>query len=62
MKRVHAVTNSCNEDGEYPDNLEEDDDETTVIVTSTAIADESEIIYNSAQFLHCIAQQKAYFI
>ena len=62
IKRVHAVTSGSNEDGEDPDNLEEDDDETAVMVTSTAIADESKIIHNSAQFLCCIAQQKAYCI
>ena len=62
IKRVHAVTNGSNKDGEDPDNLEEDDDETAVMVTSIVIADESEIIHNSAQFLCCIAQQKAYCI
>ena len=62
IERVHAVTNGSNEDGEDPDDMEEDDDETAVMVTSTAIADKGEIIHNSAQFLHCIAQQKAYCI
>ena len=32
------------------------------MVTGAAIANESEIIHNLDQFLHCIAQQKAYFI
>ena len=42
IKRVYAVTNGSNKDGEDPDDLEEDDDETALVVTSTAIADESE--------------------
>ena len=63
IKKVHAVTNGSNKDGEDPDGPEEDDDDVVaVLVTGTAIADESDIIHNSAQFLHCIAQQKAYFI
>ena len=62
IERVHAVTNGSNRDGEDPDDLEEDDDATAVVVTSNAIADESEIFHNSAQFLCCIAQQKAYCI
>ena len=62
IKRVHAVTNGNNEEGEDPDDLEEDDDETAVIFTCTSIADKSEIIHNSAQFLCLIAQQKAYCI
>ena len=62
IKRVHAVTNGNNKEGKDPDDLEEDDDETAVMFTHTSIADESEIIHNSAQFLHLIAQQKAYCI
>ena len=62
IKRVHAVTNGSNEYGKDPDGLEEDDDDAAVMVTGTAIADESEIIHNSDQFLHWIAQQKAYII
>ena len=62
IERVCAVTNGSNEHSEDPDNLEEDDDETAIMVTSTAVADQSEIIYNSAQFLSSSAQQKAYFI
>ena len=46
--------------GEDPDAQEEDDDQTAVMLTGTLIADESEIIHNSAQFLCLIAQQKAY--
>ena len=48
IEQVHAVTSGSNVDGEDPDNMEEDDDKTAV--------------YNSVQFLCCIAQQKAYFI
>ena len=55
------MTNGSNEDGEDPDAPEEDDD-AAVMVTGTAVADKSEFIYNSAQFLPCISQQKAYFI
>ena len=54
--------NGTNEDGEDPDDPEEDDDDAAVMVTGAAIADKSEIIYNSDQFLCCIAQQKAYII
>ena len=55
------MTNGSNNDGEDPDNPEEDDnDNAAVIVTGTAIANKSEIIHNLDQFLHCIAQQKAY--
>ena len=61
IKRVHAVTNG-NKEGEDPDDQEEDDDQTAVMFTGTSIADESEIIHNSAQFLCLIAQQKAYCI
>ena len=62
IDRVCAVTNGKNEEGEDPDDQEEDDDQTAVMFTGTSIADESEIIHNSAQFLHLIAQQKAYCI
>ena len=48
IERVHAVTNGSNKYGEDHDDLEEDDDEAAVMVTSTAIADKSEIIYNSS--------------
>ena len=58
IERVCAVTNDINEDVEDPDDLEEDDDETSLVVTCTSIADESEIIHNSVQFLCVIAQQK----
>ena len=54
------MTSGNNEEGEDSDDQEEDDDQTAVMVTGTSIADESEIIHNSAQFLHLIAQQKAY--
>ena len=60
IERVCAVTNGNNEEGEDPDDQEEDDDQTAVMFTGTSIADESEIIHNSAQFLRLIAQQKAY--
>ena len=62
IERVHAVTNGNNEEGEDPDDLEEDDDEKALVFTGTSIADESEIIHNSAQFLCLIAQQKTYCI
>ena len=54
IERVHAVANGNNEEGEDPDDQEEDDDQTAVMFTTTSIADESEIIHNSAQFLHLI--------
>ena len=54
------MTNGNNEEGEDPDAQEEDDDQTAVMLTGTSIVDEIEIIHNSAQFLHLIAQQKAY--
>ena len=60
IEGVHAVTNGNNEEDEDPDDQEEDDDQTTVMFTGTSIADESEIIHNSAQFLCLIAQQKPY--
>ena len=60
FERVCAVTNGNNEEGEDPDDQEEDDDQTAVMLTGTLTADKSEIIHNSAQFLHLIAQQKAY--
>ena len=47
IKRVHAVTNGNNEEGEDPDDQEEDDDQTAVMFTGTSIADKSEIIHNS---------------
>ena len=54
------MTNGNNKEGKDPDDQEEDDDQTAVMFTGTTIADESEIIHNSAQFLCLIAQQKAY--
>ena len=62
IERVHAVTNGNNEEGEDPDDQDENDDQTAVMFTGTSVADESEIIHNSAQFLCLIAQQKAYCI
>ena len=60
IERVHAVTNGNSEEGEDPDEHEEDDDQSAVMLTGTSTADENEIIHSSAQFLHVIAQQKAY--
>ena len=57
IERVHAVTNGNNEEGEGPHDQEEDDDQTAVMFTGTSIADESEIIHNSAQFL-CLIPNK----
>ena len=54
------MTNGNNEKGEDPDEQEEDDDQLAVMLTGTSTADENEIIHSSAQFLHVIAQQKAY--
>ena len=54
------MTNGNNEEGEDPDDQDEDDDQSAVMLTGTLTADESEIIHNSTQFLHLIAQQKAY--
>ena len=54
------MTNVNNEEGEDPDDQEEDDGQTAFMFTGTSIADESEIIHNSAQFLYLIAQQKVY--
>ena len=62
IKRVHAVTNGNNEEGEDPDEQVEDDDQSAVMLTGTSTADENGIIQSSAQFLRVIAQQKAYLM
>ena len=62
IERVHTVTNGNNEEGEDPDEQEEDDDQSAVMLTGTSTADKNGIIHSSAQFLHVIAQQKAYFM
>ena len=62
IKRVHAVTNGNNVEGEDPDEQGEDDDQSPVMLTGTSTADVNEIIHSSAQFLCVIAQQKAYCV
>ena len=47
---VRVLTTGDDEDGEYPDGPDNDEDE-AVLVTNTRVADESEIITNSDEFL-----------
>ena len=61
LSTVRALTRGDDEDGEDPDGPDDDEDE-AVLVTNTSMADKSEIIRNSDQFLYQIAQQKAYVI
>ena len=56
------MTNGNNEEGEDPDEQVEDDDQSAVMLTGTSTVDENGIIQSSAQFLHVIAQQKAYLM
>ena len=56
------MTNGNNEEGEDPDEQEEDDDQSAIMLTGTSTADKNGIIHSSTQFLHVIAQQKAYFM
>ena len=53
------------EEGEDPDDDDDNDDSISSgdsVTDCTTAADESEIIHSSTQFLHIIAQQKAYVL